>query len=194
MVTCDLAGGIGTSSRVFPIEGQTFTLGALALSNFGRLVNLTVDGRVVGRELDALYDPEERRRASYGSAIVVLATDVPLLSHQLGRIAKRAALGLGRVGSHAASTSGEIVVAFSIANRVPRAAKLPGKFRTLRYVPDAHIDLLYEAAVESTEEAVLNAVFCSGGMDGRSGRRAPALPQERVIELLRTGRPIHARD
>ena len=98
MITCDFAGGIGTASRAFPIEENSFTLGALVLSNFGRLVNLTVDGRVVGRELDPQYPDEGRRRSSYGSAIVVLATDVPLLSHQLGRIAKRAALGLGRVG------------------------------------------------------------------------------------------------
>jgi L-aminopeptidase/D-esterase-like protein len=192
MMTCDFAGGIGTASRVFPIEEHSFTLGALVLSNFGRLVNLTVDGRVVGRELDAQYPDDGRRRSSYGSAIVVLATDVPLLSHQLGHIAKRAALGLGRVGSHAASTSGEIVIAFTTANRVARTTTQTGKFRSLRYVPDAHIDVLYEAAVEATEEAVLNAMFCSDGMDGRLDRHAPALPQDVVVELLRNGRDIRA--
>ena len=193
MITCDFAGGIGTSSRTFLIEETPFTLGALLLSNFGRLVNLTIDGSVVGRELDAQYPDEGRRRNSYGSAIVVLATDVPLLSHQLGRIAKRAALGLGRVGSHAASTSGEIVIAFTTANRVPRTTTQSGKFRSLRFVPDAHIDVLYEAAVEATEEAALNAIFCSKGMDGRLDRQAPALPLETVIELLRNGRDIRAR-
>ena len=192
MITCDFAGGIGTASRTFPIEENSFTLGALVLSNFGRLVNLTVDGRVVGRELDPQYPEEGRRRSSYGSAIVVLATDVPLLSHQLGRIAKRAALGLGRVGSHAASTSGEIVIAFTTANRVPRTARQAGKFRSLRFVPDAHIDVLYEAAVEATEEAILNAIFCSDGMDGRQDRHAPALPLDAVIDLLRNGRDIRA--
>lgn len=192
MITCDFAGGIGTSSRTFMIEENTFTLGALLLSNFGRLVNLTVDGRVVGRELNGQYPEEVRRRTAYGSAIVVLATDVPLLSHQLGRIAKRAALGLGRIGSHAASTSGEIVIAFTTANRVPRTAGQTGKFRSLRYVPDAHIDVLYEAAVEVTEEAALNAIFCSNGMDGRMERHAPALPLDSVMELLRNGRDIRA--
>jgi len=192
MMTCDFAGGIGTASRTFLIEENSFTLGALILSNFGRLVNLTVDGRVVGRELDPQYPDEGRRRNSYGSAIVVLATDVPLLSHQLGRIAKRAALGLGRVGSHAASTSGEIVIAFTTANRVPRTVKASGKFRSLRFVPDAHIDVLYEAAVETTEEAALNAIFCSSGMDGRLDRHAPALPSDTVIDLLRNGRDIRA--
>ena len=193
MMTCDFAGGIGTSSRTFLIEANPFTLGVLLLSNFGRMVNLTVEGRVVGRDLDAQYPEEGRRRDSYGSAIVVLATDVPLLSHQLGRIAKRAALGLGRVGSYAASTSGEIAVAFTTANRVPRTATQTGKFRSLRYVPDAHIDLLYEAAVEATEEAALNAIFCSGGMDGRLDRQAPALPLDTVMELLRNGRDTRAR-
>jgi len=192
MMTCDFAGGIGTASRIFPIEETSFTLGVLVLSNFGRLVNLTVDGRVVGRELDSQYADEGRRHNSYGSAIVVVATDVPLLSHQLGRIAKRAALGLGRVGSYAASTSGEIVLAFTTANRVPRTATQTSKFRSLRYVPDGHIDVLYEAAVEATEEAVLNAIFCSNGMDGRLDRRAPALPLDTVIELLRNGRDIRA--
>jgi len=192
MMTCDFAGGIGTASRIFPIEETSFTLGVLVLSNFGRLVNLTVDGRVVGRELDSQYADEGRRHNSYGSAIVVVATDVPLLSHQLGRIAKRAALGLGRVGSYAASTSGEIVLAFTTANRVPRTATQTSKFRSLRYVPDGHIDVLYEAAVEATEEAVLNAIFCSNGMDGRLDRLAPALPLDTVIELLRNGRDIRA--
>lgn len=194
MITCDFAGGIGTSSRVFRIEKQTFALGALVLSNFGRMVNLTVDGRVIGRDLDPIFEAEARRLRSYGSVIVVLATDVPLLSHQLGRIAKRAALGLGRVGSHAAATSGEIILAFTTANRVPRTATMTGKFRSLRYVPDAYVDTLYEAAIEATEEAVLNAIFCSSGMEGRRDRSAPALPHDTVLDLLRSGRTIHARD
>ncbi len=102
--------------------------------------------------------------------IVVVATDVPLLSSQLSRVAKRAALGLGRVGSHAASTSGEIVIAFSTANRVPRSSAQPSKFLTLKFVADAHINTMYEAVIEATEEAVLNAMFCSVGVIGRDGR------------------------
>jgi len=192
MVTFDFAGGIGTSSRCVEIDGRTFTLGTLVLSNFGRMCNLTIDGRVVGRELDAAFDASVRRQNSYGSIIVVVATDVPLLPSQLERIAKRAALGLGRAGSHAASTSGEIVVAFSTANRVPRAASRPSPFSSLRFVADAHINTLYEAAIETTEEAILNAMFCSVGMTGRSGRYAPAIPQNTVLELLTTGREIHA--
>jgi L-aminopeptidase/D-esterase-like protein len=191
MSTFDFAGGIGTSSRAFDLDGRGFTLGVLVLSNFGRMRNLTVDGAVLGRELDARFPQEGRRVRSYGSVIVVVATDVPLLSNQLSRVAKRAALGLGRVGSHAASTSGEIVVAFSTGSRVPRSSRHPEKFRSLKFVADSHIDLLYEAVIEATEEAVLNAIFCSSGMTGRDGRVVPAIPQDDVIDLLSRGRRIH---
>jgi L-aminopeptidase/D-esterase-like protein len=183
MVSFDFAGGIGTSSRTLMQEEGGFTLGVLVLSNFGRMVNLTVDGCVVGRELDPLFPKEGRRERSYGSAIVVVATDAPLLASQLTRLAKRAALGLGRVGSHAASTSGEIVVAFSTANRTPRSAA-PDKFLSLKFIADPFINPLYEAAVEATEEAVLNAIFCSNGMTGREQRVAPAIPQDKVDEIL----------
>lgn len=192
MITFDFAGGVGTSSRCFEIEGRHFTVGVLVLSNFGRMRNLTIDGRVVGRELDPMFEKESRRRSSYGSVIVVLATDVPLLSSQLERVAKRAALGLGRAGSHAASSSGEIVVAFSTANRVPRETDQPRKFRSIRFVADAHVNTLYEAAIEATEEAVLNSMFCSSGMSGRCGRFAPAIPQDAVLELLGKGKGAHA--
>ncbi len=120
MITFDFAGGIGSSSRTLTLEEGNFTVGVLVLSNFGQMRNLTVDGRVVGRDLDLLFSREARRGASYGSIIGVVATDLPLLSSQLSRIAKRAALGLGRAGSYAASSSGEIILAFSTANRMPR--------------------------------------------------------------------------
>ena len=98
-------------------------------------------------------------------------------------MAKRAALGLGRVGSHAASTSGEIIVAFSTANRTPRNVAVPDKFLTLKFIADPFINPLYEAVVEATEEAVLNAMFCSGGMNGRE-RFAPPIPQDKVDEII----------
>jgi L-aminopeptidase/D-esterase-like protein len=192
MVSFDFAGGIGSASSTLMIDDGGFTVGVLVLSNFGRVANLTVDGRVVGRQLDSLVAPDGRRVQNYGSVIVVVATDAPLLSSQLSRLSRRAALGLGRVGSHAASTSGEIVIAFSTANRTPRSSALPGKYLQLRFLADAHVNTLYEAVIEATEEAVLNAMFCSNGMTGRGGRAAPALPQETVLELLGKGREIHA--
>lgn len=191
MITFDFAGGIGTASRVLMPEEGGFHVGVLVLSNFGRMKNLTIDGRVVGRDLDPHFT-QPRRENSYGSVIVVIATDAPLISSQLNRVSKRAALGLGRVGSHAASTSGEIIIAFSTANRLPRHTESPGKFLTLRFLADEYVNILYEAVIEATEEAVLNAIFCSQGMTGRENRFSPPIPQEKVVELLRQGREIHA--
>ena len=192
MTTFDFAGGIGTSSRVIHFEGhEPFTLGVLVLSNFGKMRNLTVDGSVVGRQLDKEFPQEGRRLASEGSVIVVVATDVPLISSQLNRVAKRAALGLGRSGSYAASTSGEIIIAFSTGNRKPRKATSESSFITFKSVSDVHINTVYEAAVEATEEAVINAIFCSNGMTGRENRWCPSAPHERVIELLNKGRNLN---
>lgn len=188
MITCDFAGGIGTASRALMHEEGGYTLGVLVQSNFGHMRNLTVEGKVVGKDLDSLHKENERRLTSYGSIIVVIATDAPLLSSQLNRIAKRAALGLGRVGSHAASTSGEIIVAFSTANRVPRFQDQPQKYNTIRFISDQFVNTLYECAIEATEEAVLNAMFCSNGMSGRENRFAPALPHEQVLDSLKSGK------
>ncbi len=192
MISFDFAGGIGSSSRTFELDGRTFNIGVLTMSNCGRMRNLTIDGAVVGRELDRRYPTDGRRTDSYGSAIVVVATDVPLLASQLCRLAKRAALGLGRIGSYAASTSGEIVVAFSTGNRVPRSTAQPSRFRSLKFVADPHINTMYEAVIEATEEAVLNAMFCSVGASGRDGREAPPIPQEQVRDLLSKGHPSDA--
>ena len=192
MISFDFAGGIGSSSRTFELDGRAFNIGVLTMSNCGRMRNLTIDGAVVGRELDRRFPTDGRRTNSYGSAIVVVATDVPLLASQLCRLAKRAAIGLGRVGSYAASTSGEIVVAFSTGNRVPRSTAQPSRFRSLKFVADPHINTMYEAVIEATEEAVLNAMFCSVGATGRDGRVAPPIPQEQVRDLLSKGYPSDA--
>ncbi|MFW5739357.1 MAG: P1 family peptidase, partial [Myxococcota bacterium] len=157
----------------------------LVQSNFGHMHNMTVDGAVVGRDLDPLYPMEGRRRKIYGSIIVVLATDAPLLPSQLDRLSKRAALGLGRVGSYASSTSGEIVFAFSTGNRTPRERKGTARMLNMSFIVDERIDNLYEGVIEATEEAVLNAVFCSSGMSGREGRYAPPLPTQELLRRLR---------
>ncbi|MBN1548889.1 MAG: P1 family peptidase [Syntrophaceae bacterium] len=184
MISFDFAGGIGTASRVLPKELGSYTIGVLVQSNFGKMRNLTIDGAVIGRQLDPLYPLEGRRGTTYGSVIVVVATDAPLLSVQLSKIAKRAALGLGRVGSYAATTSGEIIFAFSTGNRFSRKAKELVSTLNLTFVSETHINLLYEAVIEATEEAVLNAIFCSGGMTGRLDRSAPPLPADIVTEIL----------
>ncbi|NIQ96265.1 MAG: S58 family peptidase [Desulfuromonadales bacterium] len=184
MISFDFAGGIGTSSRVLPKEAGGYTVGVLVQANFGKMHNLTIDGSVVGRELDPLYPYEGRRGKSYGSVITVVATDAPMLSSQLNQVSKRAALGLGRVGSYAATTSGEIVFAFSTANRVARQAKERDETLKLDFISGDKVDLLYEAVVEATEEAVLNSMFCSPGMDGKDGRYAPPLPISTVQQIL----------
>jgi L-aminopeptidase/D-esterase-like protein len=192
MTTFDFAGGIGTSSRIVDLsEKDTFTVGVLVLSNFGKMRNLTVDGAVVGRQLDEEFDQTGRREVSEGSVIVVVATDLPLITSQLNRLSKRAALGLGRTGSYAASTSGEIIIAFSTGNRKPRQPVTNSPFLTLKCISDSHINLVYEAVIEATEEAVLNAICCSNGMNGREQRFCPPVPHKRLIELLRKGRTIH---
>lgn len=190
MVTFDFSGGIGTSSRVIPRENGGYTVGVLVQSNFGKMRNLTVNGRVVGKDLDPMYPYDKRRGQNFGSIIVVIATDAPLLSAQLCRLSKRAALGLGRIGSFAASTSGEIIFAFSTGNRTSREAKQQARTLNLTFVTDEHINALYEAVIEATEEAVLNAIFCSKGMSGRDGRFAPPLPVDTVIEILEKGEDV----
>ena len=190
MMTFDFAGGIGTSSRVIPADSsrkQPYTIGVLVQSNFGKMRNLTVEGGVVGRALDRIFPYEGRRGKGYGSIIIVVATDAPLMTPQLNRRAKRAALGLGRVGSHAASTSGEIILAFSTANQIPREIKAKSDTLTLTCINDERINPLYEAVIEATEESVLNAMFCSAGQDGRENHYAPAIPAKKFLEILRKG-------
>ena len=174
MVTCDLNAGIGTSSRVVSPKGEMFTVGVLVLSNFGTLDQLRIDGMPFGRHLHRAGWLDDRRRVNYGSIICIVATDAPLTPHQLGRVAKRAALGIGRCGSTANHGSGEIVVAFSTGNAVPRDHDL------VRYqwdiLADRWLNPLYQATVDATEEAILNALFASDSMTGKNGRLAPGLP------------------
>ena len=184
MTTFDFAGGIGSSSRVLPSDDGGYTLGVLVLSNFGKMRNLTIDGAVVGRDLDPLFPQDGRREYSYGSIIVVVATDAPLLNSQLNRLSKRAALGLGRVGSYAASTSGEIIIAFSVGNKLYRKERNKFKHQSIRFINDAHINALYEGVIEATEEAVLNAIFYSQGVTGRKGHYSPPIPYEEVLRII----------
>jgi D-aminopeptidase len=182
MMTCGFKGGIGTSSRRLPAEMGGYTLGVLVMSNFGMREDLRVDGVAVGRILAPRYAHLETRRSSYGSIIALIATDAPLISHQLSRLSKRVALGIGRAGSYAAHNSGEIVMAFSVANSIPRQAKR-AVYR-LRVLIDAHLDPLYQAAVEATEEAILNALCMATDMVGVDGHFAPALPLDDVREIV----------
>jgi D-aminopeptidase len=161
------------------------------MSNFGVMRQLRVGGLPVGEVLETKYREIPRRGRSYGSIIAVVATDAPLNSHQLNRLAKRAALGIGRVGSTAMHGSGEIVLAFSTANQVPRETrKMVYRMKNLL---DARLDPLYEACIEATEEAILNSLCMARDMEGANGNVCRALPLADVRELARQWQELAAR-
>jgi len=186
MITCDFKGGIGTASRKVVVQDTTYVLGTLVLTNFGVAKNLRIDGVPVGAILEPDYRDVIKRMYSYGSIICVVATDAPMLPVQLGRVCKRATLGIGRCGSYAAHGSGEIVVGFSTANKVPRVAKLMRV--QIDLILDTAMNGFYEAVVEATEEAIVNALFQGGDMTGQGGHFAPGLPTTRVVEIIQKQR------
>jgi D-aminopeptidase len=190
MITCDFKAGIGTSSRKLPPVHGGYTLGVLVMSNFGKMHNLRVAGMPVGEVLAEKFRGMPRRLKSYGSIIAVVATDAPLLPHQINRLCKRVSLGIGRVGSYAAHGSGEIIVGFSTANVVPRRTrKMVYKMKLLL---DARLDPLYEAVMEATEEAILNSMCMATEMAGAHGNVVQALPLDEVRRFVDATRPIFA--
>jgi D-aminopeptidase len=182
MVTCDLKAGIGTASRRLPEVLGGHTVGVLVMSNFGELRQLRMGGLPVGETLEARYGLEDRRLRDYGSIITVVATDAPLMTHQLNRLAKRAALGIGRVGSTANHGSGEIVLAFSTANRIPRVTRK--MVYRMKFLLDRRLNPLYEAVIEATEEAILNSLCAAREMAGAAGHVIRALPLDDVRALV----------
>ena len=183
LITCDFKAGIGTSSRRVPSETGHYTLGVLVQSNFGVMRALQVAGVAVGEAMEREFAELRKRERNAGSIICVVATDAPLLPSQITRLCKRAALGIGRTGSFAAHGSGEIIVGFSTANKVPREST--GMTTDLHVLLDPACDGLYEAVVECTEEAIINALCMAGDMEGQSGRHAPGIPLDRLSEMLR---------
>lgn len=175
------AGGIGTASRVVRADGLSWSLGALVLANFGRADDLLIGGVPVGR----LLTTETEATREHGSSIVVLATDAPLDARQLGRLARRVPHGLARTGSHGGHGSGDLALAFSVAERIAHYPQ--GPTRQTPTVDEGHpvIDDLFRATVEATEESVLNALCAATPTDGRDGHRREALPLDRVRALIR---------
>ncbi|HTL11768.1 MAG TPA: P1 family peptidase, partial [Bdellovibrionota bacterium] len=183
MITCDFKSGIGSSSRRLFMEEGGYTVGVLVMSNFGEMKDLRVDGVPVGQILSPKFAHLPKRKDNYGSIIAVLATDAPLSAHQLSRLSKRVALGIGRVGSYAAHGSGEIILAFSTANRIPRETKKM-EYR-MRVLLDERMNGIYEATVEATEEAILNSLCMAEDMEGISGHFCPAIPLDDMERILR---------
>lgn len=183
MTCCDFKGGIGTSSRKLPAEEGGYTVGVLVMSNFGEVEDLRIDGAPIGKLLAPKFEHLPKRRHTYGSIIVVVATDAPMMGIQLNRLAKRAALGIGRVGSYAAHGSGEIVLAFSTANHLHRHDKK--RVYKMDVLYDKGLNPLYKATVEATEEAILNSLFASDDMIGISDRLCPGIPHSDVEQYYR---------
>jgi L-aminopeptidase/D-esterase-like protein len=186
MMCLGFKGGTGTASRVFKIKDSTYTLGVLVQSNFGGKHNFQVAGVPVGRELLDTLNYEFKAPPSYqpgdGSIIVVLATDAPLLPHQLKRIAARIPLGIGKTGGRGENGSGDIFIAFSTAN--PQAFKRI-EFTKLDELPNDMINPLFEATVQAVDEAIINAMVAAETMEGINGNKAHALPHKLVIDVLK---------
>jgi D-aminopeptidase len=178
MIAYEFKAGIGTASRVLTAGDGGWTVGALVNANMGRRRELTVDGVQVGRELTELPV-----KAVDGSIVVILATDAPLDHLKLERLASRAAVGLARTGSTVRHGSGDLFLAFSTGNRVPHYPKDPTYKLTV--VDDDHLNPLFEAAEEATEEAILNSLTAAKTVTGRDGNTAYAVPLDRLRELLK---------
>jgi D-aminopeptidase len=192
-------GGTGTASRSLPAKDGNFTVGVLVQCNFGLRRQLRIAGAPVGQEItepepcydtDAPLDPEAARQRcpagktrdqEHGSIIVVIGTNAPLVPHQLRRLAKRAALGIGRMGGISGAGSGDLFLAFSTGK--PGATDSLG-VNSVPMLNDERIDPLYEATVQATEEAIINALLAARTMTGANYLRVPALPHDRLREVL----------
>ena len=188
MVCYGFKGGTGTASRVLAAADGGYTVGVLVQCNCGRRPQLTIAGVPVGKEIpgDEPYSkftpPGSETRGDVGSIIIVVATDAPLLPHQLKRIARRASMGLARTGSISGNSSGDIFIAFSTAN--PHADDPPGP-NTVKVVSNDSISPLFTATAEATEEAIVNAMVGAHTMTGVNGHTVIALPHDRLQEVLK---------
>ncbi|WP_270179964.1 DmpA family aminopeptidase [Alkalihalobacillus sp. CinArs1] len=172
MLCYSLKGGVGTSSRMMEMAHGTYTLGVLVVTNFGILRDLRIDGKAIGEELKAnlLHKWEEKDK---GSIMVIVATDLPVSERQLNRIIKRSVTGLSRTGSIITTGSGEIIIGFSTANKIPHErSSEPLQLQTIH---EEDIDLAFRAVGEATEEAVLNSLTQATHVVGRDGNERPAL-------------------
>ena len=182
MTAYGFKGGIGTASRKLSSKDGAYTVGVLVNANHGRRPELVVAGVPVGRLYEAVPPLTQGPGQSEGSIIVVIATDAPLDGRQLTRLAKRAALGLARTGSTARHGSGDFILAFSTANVIPHYPKEP--LYTLRHLADTHLNPLIMATVETTEEAIVNALTAATTVVGRDGHRVEAINLDRLKALV----------
>jgi len=188
MMCLGFKGGTGTSSRIVKIKDSTYTIGVIVQSNFGAKRNLTISGVPIGQvlkdTLNYVYKapPKSRREEGDGSIIVIVATDAPLLPHQLKRIAQRVPLGIGIVGGRGSNGSGDIFLAFSTANKNAFNRK---ENVIVEVLPNDQMSSLFEATVQAVEEAIINAMIAAETMEGINGNKAYALPHDLLIDTLK---------
>jgi len=186
MACLGFKGGTGTSSRIVKIKDSSYTVGVLVQSNFGAKKNLTIAGVPVGRELkdtlNSVFNAPPSYQPGDGSIIVIVATDAPLLPHQLKRIAARVAIGVGKVGGRGENGSGDIFLAFSTANA---GAFQRNNFAKVAVLPNDLINPLFEATVQAVEEAVINAMIAAETMEGINVNKIYALPHKAVMDILK---------
>jgi L-aminopeptidase/D-esterase-like protein len=176
-------GGVGTASRQLSAQAGGYTVGALVQANFGRRDGLRIGGAPVGKEIPCSEVPcLDTGAGRDGSIIVVVATDAPLLAHQLKRLSRRISLGLARTGAISGNSSGDIFISFSTAN--PGAATAENAAR-IEMLSNARIDPLFEATVQAVEESIINALVAAETLTGVDGHTAHALPHGRLREALR---------
>ena len=183
MICHEFKGGIGSASRVAETASGAYTVGALVQANYGDRALLRVDGVPVGRLLGPDHTPPPRERHKpAGSIIVVIATDAPLLPVQCKRLARRATVGLARVGGIGHNGSGDIFLAFATGNDLPN--RRPDALLELKMLPHGQIDPLLEATAEAVEEAILNALCAAETMSGFEGHTAYALPTDELVRVM----------
>lgn len=183
MICHEFKGGIGTSSRRVEVAGSSYTVGALVQANYGARGLLRLGGRPVGTLIDGdvVPRPTDPSVADAGSIIVVIATDAPLLADQCKRLARRATIGLARVGGTGGNGSGDIFLAFSTGNHIPLRAVGPVSVETL---PAGTMTTLFDATAEAVEESIWNALCAAETMTGHLGRTVEAIPHDLLTDLL----------
>ncbi len=179
MTTYQFKGGSGTASRVIDVEGSRYTVGAFVQSNFGKRHLLTIAGIPIGVH----FPTDESPNSDLGSIIGVVATDAPLLPHQLNRLARRSTLGIARSGGIASNESGDLFVAFSTANEDVIESNFGSV--NVEMLGEGNLSVFYEAAIQAMDEAIMNALFAGETMVGRDGNTAPGLPVDEVRDILR---------
>lgn len=189
MICYEFKGGTGTASRVLSVGGGSYTVGALVQANFGLRPWLRVLGVPVGEHLteNRIWSAEQ------GSVIALVATDAPLLPNQLERLARRAALGLGRTGTPGGDGSGDLCLAFSTANATPGEAG-GSSVEAMRFIPHHLLDGMFEATAQAVEEAVINALVAADTMQGRDGRQVDAIDHGALCEVMQAHARLARRD